>query len=172
METRFLAKYTSFYLTHVSEYTMTCICGVRSHFGVSSFQGDSAVPSSFCPLPYDSGSPARVVFIHEQKSREILMLCYWLCCNHWRVSAPSTSISFAFCMSALKSRLSFWLQGGRTRSPGQRKMPNRGGHSPFFQCFYCRTSSVSAENESVLPIKQPMTWRSPMGHFEFSTLSY
>ena len=76
METRFLAKYTSCYLTRVSESTMTCICEVKSHFGVSSFRADSAVPSSLCPLPYDSESPARVVFTHEQKSREILMLCY------------------------------------------------------------------------------------------------
>lgn len=43
---------------------------------------------------------------------------------------------------------------------------------PFFSVFNCRTSSVSAENESVLPIKQSMIWRSPVGHFDFSTLSY
>ena len=169
METCFLAKYTSWCLTHVSESMMTCICGVRSRFELSSFRGDAAVPSSLCPLPDDSGRPVGVVLTHEQKSHEILMICYWLCGKLLENITFQINKLFIMRKSAPKSHLSlsFWLQGGRPRSTDQRKMPTWEGHSPFSQCFYCRTSSISAKEEDRVTHQTTQDLEKPDGSLIF-----
>lgn len=165
METCFLAIYTSWCLTHVSESMMTCICGVRSHFELSSFQGDAAVPSSLCPLPYDSGRPVGVVLTHEQKSHEILMICYWLCGKHLENITFQINKIFTMHKSAPKSHHypSGYRVGGLGAQTRGRCQPGR-VIVPFLNVFTAEQVQSVSKKRSVLLIKQLKTWRSPIGH--------
>lgn len=148
---------------------MTCVPEVKSHFEPGK-GGASAVPSSLRPPPHDSGSPVWVVLTHEKPWNINALLLTLL--QTLSISPFPINKLCIMRKSATKSHLSlsFGLHGGRNRSTDQRKTPVWEGRTPFSQCFYCRTSSISAREQKCVTHQTTQDLEKPKGQFDFPPL--